>query len=223
MRKPGRPPLTDAELELIAELSARRKRDVNAPTKQSQSSSASPGVPRKSESESRASAVSSQGGLMARSPTGQIIERHGKRGRSFGIRFRAYGRRHYLTLDVATEAEAKAELANVLPTSGGASGSPGRARDRSPAESPSFHAYASAWHAARKGIVKPRTSEWEKWALSSHLLPVLSLGALPRLTPAWFGPTSPQAGPRASSAPAASTRPSASSRSCSQRPSRTTC
>jgi len=51
---------------------------------------------------------------MSRPATGQVLERHGKRGRSFGIRFRAYGRRHYVTLDVATEAEARAELANVL-------------------------------------------------------------------------------------------------------------
>jgi hypothetical protein len=35
---------------------------------------------------------------MARKATGQVIVRDGKRGRSYALRFRAYGRRHYLTL-----------------------------------------------------------------------------------------------------------------------------
>jgi integrase len=34
--------------------------------------------------------------------------------------------------------------------------------------------YSSQWHSGRKTIVKARTSEWEKWALSGHLLPFLA-------------------------------------------------
>ena len=34
---------------------------------------------------------------MARPPTGQVLERAGKRGRTFAIRFRAYGKREYVT------------------------------------------------------------------------------------------------------------------------------
>ena len=47
---------------------------------------------------------------MSRPATGQVLERRGKRGRTYALRFRAYGRRHYLTLDVAARAEAEAEL-----------------------------------------------------------------------------------------------------------------
>jgi hypothetical protein len=52
---------------------------------------------------------------MSRPATGSVVELHGGRGRTFAIRFRAYGRRHYVTLDgVKSEAEARVELQNVL-------------------------------------------------------------------------------------------------------------
>jgi hypothetical protein len=51
---------------------------------------------------------------MARPATGQIIERQGTRGRTFGLRFRAYGDRHYITAAAVTRAQAEIELANVL-------------------------------------------------------------------------------------------------------------
>ncbi|MGI8631404.1 MAG: hypothetical protein ACR2NA_02495 [Solirubrobacterales bacterium] len=40
---------------------------------------------------------------MARKASGQLIVREGARGRSYALRFRAYGQRHHLTL--GTEAE----------------------------------------------------------------------------------------------------------------------
>src|SRR6266581_4174937 len=51
---------------------------------------------------------------MARPATGQIVERRGARGTTYAARFRAYGKRRYVTLDVATRAEAQTELENVL-------------------------------------------------------------------------------------------------------------
>jgi hypothetical protein len=36
---------------------------------------------------------------MSRPATGQVLERRGKRRRVFALRFRAYGRREYLTLE----------------------------------------------------------------------------------------------------------------------------
>ena len=51
---------------------------------------------------------------MARPATGQVIVRRGKRGCVFGLRFRAYGRRHYITTNAATREVANLELANVL-------------------------------------------------------------------------------------------------------------
>jgi integrase len=111
---------------------------------------------------------------MARPPTGQIIERHGKRGRSFGIRFRAYGRRHYLTLDVATEAEARAELANVLADVRRGIWQPPKPQpmvEESRAD-PTFHEFASEWLEMRTGEgLADRTIEDYRWALTHHLLP----------------------------------------------------
>jgi len=55
---------------------------------------------------------------MARQATGAVLEREGKRGRTYALRFRAYGRREYLTLggtdDGWTRARAELELENVL-------------------------------------------------------------------------------------------------------------
>jgi integrase len=112
---------------------------------------------------------------MSRPATGQVLERRGKRGRVFALRFRAYGRREYLTLDVGTRAEAEAELANVL-----ADVRRGiwRPQKRQPAAVPAvveestFHAFASEWLAMREreGLAE-RTIEDYKWALAHHLLP----------------------------------------------------
>jgi integrase len=51
---------------------------------------------------------------MARPATGAVVEREGKRGRVFALRFRALGKRRFMTLDVATREQAEEELANVL-------------------------------------------------------------------------------------------------------------
>jgi len=111
-----------------------------------------------------------------RPPTGQVIECQGKRGHRFAIRFRAYGRRHYLTLNVATRAEAEEELERTLAAVKLGIWVPPHepAAAEAPREAPTFHVYASQWHATRKTTVKPRTSDWEKWALSGHLLSFFS-------------------------------------------------
>ena len=111
---------------------------------------------------------------MARPPTGQVVVLDRKRGRVFALRFRAYGQRQYLTLDVSSEREAELELQNLLADVRRGTWKPPAEPVVIPKEVPSFHAYASEWHARRKGIVKPRTSEWQKWALSHHLLPHLA-------------------------------------------------
>jgi integrase len=55
---------------------------------------------------------------MAARPRGQVVERHWKSGRTYAIRFYAYGRRRYLTLGRESEGwtrrRAEDELANVL-------------------------------------------------------------------------------------------------------------
>lgn len=112
---------------------------------------------------------------MARPPTGQVLERRGKRGKTFALRFRAYGRREYLTLGSAAEgwtrAKAEEELQNALadvrrgiwqapaPVSAAAE----------PVQTQTLHEFASAWVERNRHGVDERTVEFWKWALA-HVL-----------------------------------------------------
>ncbi len=55
---------------------------------------------------------------MPRPATGQVVEKATRRGVTFALRFRAYGRREYVTLGTAEDGwdrrKADQELANVL-------------------------------------------------------------------------------------------------------------
>jgi integrase len=108
-----------------------------------------------------------------RPASGQVIEREGKRGRVFAIRFRAYGRRHYLTLNVKTLAEAEEELDRTLSAVKLGVWKPQTepaAVAQADAE-PTFHELASRWVARREHEVDARTADHWRWALSNHLLP----------------------------------------------------
>ena len=59
---------------------------------------------------------------MPRRPTGEVIARERADGRVFALRFRAYGRRHFVTLGGAADGwsrpRAEAELRHVLAADG---------------------------------------------------------------------------------------------------------
>jgi hypothetical protein len=84
---------------------------------------------------------------MSRPATGQVLERRGKRGRTYAIRFRAYGRRHYVTLDpqeVTTHSQAEQELQNVLADVRRGIWQPPSAEPvEEPQAEPTFHLFAS--------------------------------------------------------------------------------
>jgi integrase len=110
---------------------------------------------------------------MARQATGQVVERDGARGRVFALRFRAYGKRRYVTTDATTRAEAEKALAHTL-----ADVERGIWREPKAApviettqDEPTFHELSSEWVAARTNEVDDRTVEHWRWALSCHLLP----------------------------------------------------
>jgi Phage integrase, N-terminal SAM-like domain len=113
---------------------------------------------------------------MARPATGQVIEDRRRRSPVFGLRFRAYGRRHYVTLGTAddgwTRAKAQTELENVL-----ADVQRGIWRPPEPepapdvSADPTFHEFSSRWFNDNRASWRPKTHFDYEWQLSHHLLP----------------------------------------------------
>ncbi len=118
---------------------------------------------------------------------GQVIERAGKSGPSYAIRFRAYGSRHYVTLgaraDGWTRARAETELENVLADVRRGIWKPVVAEVPEPPKvDPSFHEFASEWFEARKYEWRESTRLDYKWQLSNHLLPFFARHRLTAIT-----------------------------------------
>jgi integrase len=124
---------------------------------------------------------------MARPATGQVVFDERRRSPMFGLRFRAYGQRHYITLgsvdDGWNQARAEVELQNVL-----ADVRRGIWRPPSPAPvppavaDPTFHGFASAWFDANEGAWRPNTRLDYKWQLTDHLLPFFREHRLSQIT-----------------------------------------
>ncbi len=114
---------------------------------------------------------------MPRRATGQVVERKLKSGRTFALRFRAYGRRCYLTLGTTDEGwtrqKAGEELANVLADVRRGIWRPDvRQEAAEPAPEPTFHEFASEWlHGLRSEGLSENTLKDYAWQLSNHLLP----------------------------------------------------
>ncbi len=123
---------------------------------------------------------------MPRKATGQVIEPDA--GRSWAIRFRAYGKRRYVALGTADEGwnrrKAEAELRHVL-----ADVERGLWRAYEPAkaplvaEAPTFHEFASEWLENREPELRPKTVKSYCWLLSGHLLPHLAAMHLDEIGP----------------------------------------
>jgi integrase len=109
---------------------------------------------------------------MARNATGQVVELRRARGVVYALRFRAYGKREYVTTHAASRAEAEFEPANVLADVRRGIWKPSAAPVvEAPREEPTFHELASAYVGRRRHEVDERTVENWTWALSCHLLP----------------------------------------------------
>lgn len=113
---------------------------------------------------------------MARPPTGQLIERAGKNGRTFAARIRAYGERHYVRFghsrDGWTRAKAESELANILADVRRGLWVPEQASPEPDAltPEPNFHEFASAWFDHMKRELKPNTVAAYEYEITHHLL-----------------------------------------------------
>jgi integrase len=127
---------------------------------------------------------------MARPPIGQVVTRTTRQGRTFALRFHAYGRRHYLTLGTSadgwTRQRAEEELANVLADVRRGIWQPPRHEPptHTSLEEPTFHEYASEWLAQREQEgLKPKTITGLRWSLVNHLLPFFAEHTLRQITP----------------------------------------
>src|SRR4051812_29791961 len=110
--------------------------------------------------------------------TGQVVEVKGKRGKTFALRFRAYGKRRYETLGAASEGwtrkRADDELENVLAAVRCGVWQPPEARQPEviePNHQPTFHEFASEWFDAIRHELRPGTVVAYEWQLTHHLLP----------------------------------------------------
>jgi len=109
---------------------------------------------------------------MARPATGQVVERSRKDGRrAFAIRFRAYGKRHYVTTSATSQEEAERELRHVLADVERGAWRPPRSEPalEVPKECPIFWAFAEGWFQRHALEVKERTREHWLWVLDVHL------------------------------------------------------
>jgi len=131
---------------------------------------------------------------MPRPATGQVVVDERRRSPTFGLRFRAYGRREYVSLGTAedgwTRAKAQTELQNVLAdVRRGIWRPPVVEVVQAPREVPTFHVFASEWFERQKveggrrggGLSEAGKADLE-WRLSNHLLPVFASRRLDQIT-----------------------------------------
>jgi integrase len=116
-----------------------------------------------------------------------VVERRRRGGRTFALRFQAYGRRRYLSLGTAEEGwtrrKAEDELANALADVRRGIWKPARStEDTEHAPAPTFHEFASEWLATRRHEFAARTAEDYELALTHHLLPFFKDHRLSEIT-----------------------------------------
>jgi integrase len=126
---------------------------------------------------------------MPRAATGGIVEDNRGSSTTFGLRFRAYGNREFVTLGTADEGwtreKAETELQNILADVRRAIWKPPEPAPE-PATTaerdPLFHAFASFWFETSKGEWRESTRLDYQWQLSHHLLPFFKNHRLSQIT-----------------------------------------
>ncbi len=131
---------------------------------------------------------------MPRPATGQVVVDERRCSPTFGLRFRAYGKREYVTLGTTdegwTRAKAQTELQNILAdVRRGLWRPPAPEVVQTPREVPTLHVFASEWFERQKieggrrgeGLSDAGRADLE-WRLSNHLLPVFASRRLDQIT-----------------------------------------
>jgi integrase len=122
---------------------------------------------------------------MPRKSVGELTEHVGKKGTSWGCRFRHQGKRHHVTLarswEGGTEEQALAEMEFLIRRVNGGYWSedelrrsrPSSSASEEPIDVPEFRQFASRWIANRE-LERGRPLDDLRWRLESHLLPYFS-------------------------------------------------
>lgn len=125
---------------------------------------------------------------MGRRATGEVLEREGKKGTAYMLRFTALGKRRHLTVGNSAEGftreDAERELAYVMEQVRRGVWRPG-AVDPTPTEDVgglTFHEFASAWFHRHEGDWRERTVEQYEQDLKLHLLPHFARHRLDQIT-----------------------------------------
>ena len=125
---------------------------------------------------------------MARRSTGQVVELERQGGRTFALRFRAYGKRRYLTLGTSADGwspeRAEEELANVLADVRRGIWRPSEPQEAvEPTPEPTFHEFASEWlEGLRHEGLSDATLKDYTWQLCNHMLPFFARHRLSEIT-----------------------------------------
>jgi integrase len=124
---------------------------------------------------------------MPRRATGQIrVKKLSGGGRSFALRFPAYGKREYVYLGTSEDGwdreGAQDELDDILADVRRGKWQPNRATPaEAPPDEPTFHQFASDWYHAQEPSLRERTRVDYRWRLS-HLLPFFKDHRLSEIT-----------------------------------------
>jgi integrase len=131
---------------------------------------------------------------MPRPATGQVVVDKRRRSPTYGLRFRAYGRREYVALGTAaegwTKTKAQTELQNILADVRRGIWRPAVVETvEPPRDVPTFHVFASEWferqtlEGGRRGSGLSAAGRDDlRWRLSSHLLPAFASRRLDQIT-----------------------------------------
>jgi len=124
---------------------------------------------------------------MARPASGQVVLNPARGGFSFALRFRASGRRQYVTLgrpeDGWTHEKAGRELAATLrDVDRGTWRPPTREQAPQTPADPTFHEFASDWFDAKQREIRAATVSSYRNDLTRHLLPFFKDHRLPQIT-----------------------------------------
>jgi len=126
---------------------------------------------------------------MARRSTGGVVVDTRRTSPVFALRFRAYGRRQFVTLGSAAEGWSREKAEHSLRyTLADVERGIWRPPDRQPAPAPelpadpTFHEFASRWIADNASGWRPNTQVDYKWQLTNHLLPFFADYRLSQIT-----------------------------------------